>query len=41
LVGGEPLFNVFGAQLFNYTDALDALPNVFYVFGVDGVIGSN
>jgi hypothetical protein len=41
LVGGEPLFNALGAQPFNYTDALDALPNALHAFGADGAIGSN
>lgn len=30
---GEALFNVLGAQTFNYTDALDALPNAMHAFG--------
>ena len=29
----QHLFNVFGAQPFNYTDAIDALPNAFHAFG--------
>jgi hypothetical protein len=32
-VCGECLNNVFGAQPFNYTDAVDALPNAFQAFG--------
>ena len=30
---GQPLFNVLGAQPFNYTDAIDALPNAIHAFG--------
>lgn len=30
---GEPLFNQLGVQAFNYTDALDALPNAIHAFG--------
>ena len=29
----QHLFNVFGAQPFNYTDAIDALPNAVHAFG--------
>ena len=29
----QPLFNVLGAQPFNYTDAIDALPNAIHSFG--------
>lgn len=32
-VCGECLNGVFGAQPFNYTDAVDALPNAFHAFG--------
>jgi hypothetical protein len=31
--GGESLYNVLGAQPFNYTDAVDALPNALHAFG--------
>jgi hypothetical protein len=31
----QHLFNVFGAQPFNYTDAIDALPNAFHAFGTE------
>ena len=31
----QHLFNVFGAQPFNYTDAVDALPNAFHAFGTE------
>lgn len=41
IVGGENLFNALGAQPFNYTDAIDALPNALHAFGGDGAIGSN
>jgi len=32
---GTPLFKLFGAQPFNYTDAVDALPNAVHAFGTD------
>ena len=35
---GELLFNVFGAQPFNYTDAVDALPNAVHAFGTQNSI---
>lgn len=34
----ELLFNVFGAQPFNYTDAVDALPNAVHAFGTQNSI---
>ena len=38
---GEPLFNQLGIQPFNYTDALDALPNSIRAFGSpDALSGS-
>ena len=33
LDGSQTLFKVLGAQPFNYTDALDALPNAIHAFG--------
>jgi hypothetical protein len=33
LEAGNTLFKVLGAQPFNYTDAVDALPNAIHVFG--------
>jgi len=33
LIGGNALYNLLGAQPFNYTDALDALPNTLKAFG--------
>ena len=33
LLSGNPLFGLLGAQPFNYTDALDALPNAVHAFG--------
>jgi hypothetical protein len=30
---GQPLFSVLGAQPFNYSDAIDALPNAIHSFG--------
>ena len=38
LTNDSALFNVLGAQPFNYTDALDALPNALHAFGSDGSI---
>ena len=32
---GTPLFKLFGAQPFNYTDAVDALPNAVHAFGTE------
>jgi hypothetical protein len=41
-VGGEALYKALGAQPFNYTDALDALPNSVLAFGAgDAVKGEN
>ena len=33
LIGGETLYKTLGAQPFNYTDAIDALPNAVRAFG--------
>ena len=33
MVGGKDLYKVLGAQPFNYTDALDVLPNALHAFG--------
>jgi hypothetical protein len=33
LEGGETLYKALGAQPFNYTDAIDALPNAVHAFG--------
>jgi hypothetical protein len=33
LEGGEVLYRALGAQSFNYTDAVDALPNAIHAFG--------
>ena len=33
LIAGETLFKTLGAQPFNYTDAIDALPNAYQAFG--------
>ena len=33
LICGTPLFDVLGAQPFNYTDAIDSLPNAIHAFG--------
>jgi hypothetical protein len=40
IVGGENLFNALGAQPFNYTDSIDALPNALHAFGGDGTADS-
>ena len=37
--GGKDLFKVFGAQPFNYTDAIDALPNAIHAFAGPGTAG--
>ena len=42
LLCGTQLFSVLGAQPFNYTDAIDALPNAVHSFGGPGsILGSN
>ena len=42
LTGGSALYHALGAQPFNFTDALDALPNTLKAFGSDeGVNGTN
>ena len=46
LEGGQALYHLFGAQPFNYSDALDSLPNALLAFsasarGADNVINSN
>lgn len=41
LVAGSVLFKTLGAQPFNYTDAVDALPNAIHAFaGLEAVSGS-
>jgi hypothetical protein len=40
LTGGTTLFNALGAQPFNYTDAIDALPNSIKAFGSDSGVGA-
>ena len=42
LEGGETLYKTLGAQPFNYTDAVDALPNAVHAFGSpDAVSGGD
>jgi hypothetical protein len=42
LEGGETLYKTLGAQPFNYTDAIDALPNAVHAFGgIDQTSGAN
>lgn len=41
LVCDSTLFKVLGAQPFNYTDAIDALPNAIHVFGGPSEIAKN
>ena len=42
LTGGETLYKALGAQPFNYTDAIDALPNSIKAFGgPTGVMGAD
>ena len=38
-VCGQTLFRALGAQPFNYTDAIDALPNTIRAFAADGTVG--
>ena len=41
LIPGNTLFKTLGAQSFNYTDAVDALPNAYQAFGsVDATTGA-
>jgi hypothetical protein len=40
LICGTPLFDVLGAQPFNYTDAIDSLPNAIHAFGGPGATTS-
>ncbi len=39
LTGGTVLYNALGAQPFNYTDAIDALPNTIKAFGGANAVG--
>ena len=41
LQAGSTLFKTLGAQPFNYTDAIDALPNAIHAFGGPQETGSN
>jgi len=42
LDGGSTLFKTLGAQPFNYTDAIDALPNAIHAFGGNNsTVGTN
>ena len=42
LVGGSLLYKTLGAQPFNYTDAVDALPNALHAFGGPaGILGAD
>ena len=42
LVGGSLLYKTLGAQPFNYTDAVDALPNALHAFGgPTGILGTD
>jgi hypothetical protein len=41
LEGGSHLFNVLGAQPFNYSDAVDALPNAIHAFGGPNGVAEN
>ena len=40
LLSGNELNSLMGAQPFNYTDALDALPNAVHAFGAQGLVNS-
>ncbi len=41
LEGGSTLYRVLGAQPFNYTDSIDALPNAIHAFGGPMETGAN
>jgi hypothetical protein len=41
LTGGTVLYSALGAQPFNYTDAIDALPNTIRAFGGASATGAN
>jgi hypothetical protein len=41
LTGGATLFKTLGAQPFNYTDAIDALPNAVVAFGNDASVSGS
>ena len=41
LEGGQLLYKTLGAQPFNYTDAVDALPNALHAFASDEGVGSS
>jgi hypothetical protein len=41
LIAGNTLYKTLGAQPFNYTDAIDALPNAIHAFGSQDSVGSN
>jgi hypothetical protein len=41
LTGGSTLYKTLGSQPFNYTDAVDALPNAIHVFAGPGAADSN
>jgi hypothetical protein len=41
LEGGSVLYKTLGAQPFNYTDAIDALPNAIMAFGGPSEVGSS
>ena len=41
LISGNELNSLMGAQPFNYTDALDALPNAVHAFGAQGLVNSS
>ena len=41
LEGGALLYKTLGAQPFNYTDAVDALPNALHAFASDDAVGTS
>ena len=41
LKGGALLYKTLGAQPFNYTDTVDALPNAIHAYAADGTVGTN
>jgi hypothetical protein len=41
LIAGNTLYKTLGAQPFNYTDAIDALPNAIHAFGSSDSVGAS
>jgi len=41
LIAGNTLYKTLGAQPFNYTDSIDALPNAIHAFGSNDSVGAS